>query len=372
MKNLLLIAALTASICCVGNGTPTDGDPWVDQYRARLAALSSTITDAQGEPIAFFNGLSVGASAGVGHFHGDLADYDIFAPFDDFDTYYKFGWRVYAAREIKWGLGAKLQFEKGSLAGGRLPGKQSLPVDFETQYSTLSAVATFDVFNTLFRKDDKLKNTKIYLYAEAGIGLSLYRSLSYWRAEDGRIRDYVGYTVTDENPPTQRYTADSKSSPAMALNIPVGFTFGYRVNYKTDVTFSYTLNNLMTDRFDTWDRDFSANDKYSYFGLGLRYNFNREKEDYPKKKKKKKSEEQTGDKNRKWRLFGSKKEDVSPNEVNLEDPIESRKSHPITPENEQDDLEEIRMKMFELQLKLFEMQYLLDGGSNPQEGSSGN
>lgn len=340
-----------------------DTDPWLEAYRSKRAVLSSTVYDKLGRPIEFFNGFSVGASAGVSHFHGDLADYDIFAPIGDFSTYYKFSWRAYAARQFKYGIGAKVQFEKGSVAGGRLPGKQSLPVDFETDFNTISAVASLEVLNLLFRKDDKLRSTKTYLLAEVGVGISLYRSLSYWRAEDGRIRDYVGYVMTDDRPPTQRYTAESKTSPAMAVNIPVGFTFGYRVNYKTDVTFSYTLNNLMTDRFDTWDRDFSAQDKYSYFGLGLRYNFNREREDYPPKRsrrKKKSDDAEAG--NRKWNLFGSKKENVAPRDVNIDAPIRSRMSHPITPENQQDDLEQIRMKMFELQLKLFEMQYLLDGG----------
>lgn len=307
----------------------------------------------------FFNGFSVGASAGVGLFHGSLADYDIFAPMDDFDKYYKFAWRVNVEREIKWGLGAKLQFEKGKLAGGRLPGKQSLPVDFETTYNTIGLVATYDLWDLLTRKDG-LENNKFFLNAEIGIGLTMYRSLSYWRAEDGRVRDYVGYTVTDENPPTQRYTADKKTSPAMAFNVPVGFTFGYRANYKTDITFSYTLNNLSTDRLDTWDRDFSAQDKYSYFGLGVRYNFNREKSQYPKKKVKEEKTPKAEDE--KWKLFGSKKEDVQPNEVSLEEPLSSRKSGKIDQTQQSEELEEVKLKMFELQLKLFEMQYLLNGG----------
>src|SRR5690606_2422489 len=173
---------------------------------------------------------SVGASAGVGLFHGSLADYDIFAPMDDFDKYYKFAWRVNVEREIILGLGAKLSFEKGKLAGGRLPGKQSLPVDFESIYNTVSLGATYDILNALTKKSG-LENHKVFLKAEIGIGLTLYRSLSYWRAEDGRVRDFVGYTVTDDNPPTQRYTADKKTAPAMAFNVPVGFTFGYRANY---------------------------------------------------------------------------------------------------------------------------------------------
>jgi len=56
---------------------------------------------------------------------------------------------------------------------------------------------------------------------------------------------------------------------------------------------------------------------------------------------------------------------VQPNEVQLNEPLESRKSNPINPESQDEDLEEIRMKMFELQLKLFEMQYLLNGGKKP-------
>ena len=58
----------------------------------------------------------------------------------DFSTYYKFAWRINVEREIKWGLGAKLQFERGKLAGGRLIGKQSpMPVDFESTYNTVAS-----------------------------------------------------------------------------------------------------------------------------------------------------------------------------------------------------------------------------------------
>jgi hypothetical protein len=346
------------------SGDPEKKDPWVEAYRKHEAVkLSSTISNKNGEPIKFFNGFSVGASAGLALFHGSLADYDMFAPFENFGDYYKFGWRVYAEKKFEFGLGAKLEFETGTLGGGRQPGKESLPVDFESEYSTLNLKGSFDILNELFGNDRDLDDYKFYLNAEVGVGVTFFRAFSTWRpvnGQQGEIRDYVGYTVVDENPPTQRYVLEESDKAAVALNIPVGFTFGYRVNYKTDITFSYALNNLMTDRLDSWDRDFSANDKYSYFGVGLRYNFNREKENYPKKKEKKEKEEDDGDK--KWRLFGSKKENVEPNEVDLTPPIESRKSNPITPDQADENLEEIRMKMFELQLKLFEMQYLLNGG----------
>lgn len=300
--------------------------------------------------VGFFNGFSVGGSAGVGLFHGSLADYNIFAPFSDFSTYYKFGWRAYVQRDIAYGLVLKLGFEKGQLAGGRLPGKQSIPVDFETRYNTINLSAAYNLLDLMTKKDG-LKNQKFYLFGEIGIGLTLFRSVSYWRAEDNRPRDFVGYTPVDPNPPTQRYTLDTKTAPAKALNVPVGFTFGYRMNYKTDVTFSYTLNNLSTQRLDTWDRDYAAQDKYSYFGLGIRYNFNRDKSEYPKKKSKERKKKE------------SSKEDVAPKSVNLQEPIQSRKSGAIVPEKENAQLEDVKLKMFELQLKLFEMQYLLNGGN---------
>jgi len=316
----------------------------------------------------FFNGFSVGASAGAGWIHGDLADYVHFAPLDDFSTYYRFAWRVYAQREMKWGLSAKVQFEKGTLGGGRVIGKQSPKVNFESEYSTFSLLAAADIWGELFRRN-KEKPSKIYLNAEVGIGITFFRAYTTWTGEDERVRDFVGYEVTDLNPPTQRYTLLGKNAPAVALNVPVGFTFGYRLNYKTDVTLNYTLNNVYSDELDAWSRDWSAqSDKYSYVGIGLRYNFNREPADYPKKKKRKKKEDkEDADKDRKWKLFGSSKEDVKPNDVKLDGPIESRMGNSVDPDQQDSDLEEVRMKMFELQLKLFEMQYLLGGGKAAEE-----
>lgn len=362
MKYCLLTLCIICLITSVTAGAPTNTTA-LSSSQSQIVLSKNLIVSpgdtAKSENLgAFFDGFSVGASAGVGLFHGSLADYDIFAPMDDFSKYYKFGWRVYVQREIKWGLSAKLGFEKGKLAGGRLPGKQSIPVDFESIYNTINLSATYDILDA-FTKKDGLKNHKFYLNAEIGIGITFFRSVSYWRAEDGRPRDFVGYTVTDDNPPTQRYTLDAKTKPAIAFNVPVGFTFGYRLNYKTDVTFSYTLNNLSTQRLDTWDRDYASQDKYSYFGLGMRYNFNRSKSDYPKKKVKEAKDET----DKKWGLFGSKKDDVQPKDVAVKTPIESRQSGKIDPAMEDKELDDVKMKMFELQLKLFEMQYLLNGGS---------
>lgn len=361
MKNCLLILCATCLIISVKAestiSAATSGSFHYELSQTKIAIASPGDTTKSENLGAFFDGFSVGASAGVGLFHGSLADYDIFAPLDDFSTYYKFGWRAYVQREIKWGLSAKLGFEKGKLAGGRLPGKQSLPVDFKSIYNTINLSATYDILDAFTRKDG-LENHKFFLNAELGIGMTLFRSVSYWRAEDARARDVVGYTVTDDNPPTQRYTLDAKTKPAIAFNVPVGFTFGYRLNYKTDVTFSYTLNNLSTQRLDTWDRDYASQDKYSYFGLGLRYNFNRSKSDYPKKKAKEPKDET----DKKWSLFSSKKDDVQPKDVAVQTPIESRQSGKIDPAMEDKELDDVKMKMFELQLKLFEMQYLLNGG----------
>ena len=74
---------------------------------------------------AFFDGFRVGGSLGLSLYYGDLAVYDIFPRPRDWNDYFRSGWRLYVAKEIKWGLGARIQFEKGSLEGGRQPGLQS-------------------------------------------------------------------------------------------------------------------------------------------------------------------------------------------------------------------------------------------------------
>ncbi len=341
------------------------GDAWFKKYREYESQKTSTITKKGGEPVKFFNGFRVGGGAGMCLFHGDLVDYSSFAPLGDFSTYYKFGWHAMVEREIKFGLNAKINFENGKLAGGRLPGLQSLPVTFQSEFSSLSLMASIDLLGTLFRKAD-LSKTKTYLLLEAGVGITWFRSLSFWDTDDNRVRDFVGYTVTDLTPPTQRYTAKSKDKAASALNIPVGFTFGYRINYKTDVTFNYTFNSLNTDRLDTWSREWTADDKYSYFGVGLRYNFNREEDQYPAKKKKvpKNQQKSNGD-SEKWRLFGSRQDNALPREVQLQDPVTARKAKSNLSAKDEE-LEEIRMRMFELQLKLFQMQYLPDQPAPPQ------
>jgi len=362
LASLILVLAILFSIEGISGV-----DPWVRNYRQSQAPSLLAEEDSTPNQIEFFNTLSIGGSFGYSWFHGSLADYNTFAPLKDGGQYYNFSWRVHASRDIKWGLRGKVQFEKGSLSGGRLPGLQSLPVDFETDFNTFSLLLNYDLLNLLFNKkydSEGLKSYKFFFYGEVGVGVTWFRSVSWWDTERNMVRDYVGYTVTNPDAPTSRYLLKAKDSPEIALNIPVGFTAGYRLNHQTDITISYTLNNTVTKKLDTWSREFNSNDKYSYIGIGLRYNFQREKSDYPPKKKKNKEEK------KKWKLFGSKKEDVQPNDVELKEPLESRKSNPIDPESQNEDLEEIRMKMFELQLKLFEMQYLLNGGKNPDTPST--
>ncbi len=360
--NIFLPFAVLMLFCSNAHaGDPEKADLWYRKYRD-TALKSSTIKKKSGEPIKFFNGFRIGAGVGTAIFHGDLADYNMLAPVGDFSTYYKFGWHAMVEREIKFGIAAKLNFDNGSLEGGRLPGLQSLPVTFRSTFSSLSLMASIDLMGMLFRDAD-LAKTKMYLMAQAGIGVTWFRSLSYWDTGVPLVRDFVGYNVIDPNPPTQRYVADSKTKAATALNFPIGFTYGYRINYKTDVTFTYSYNTLNTDRLDTWSREWTANDKYSYFGVGMRYNFNREEDQYPKKKEKKKEDPKAEDGSEKWRLFGSSKENVSPKDVQLQDPVTARKAKSDLSAKDEE-LEEIRMRMFELQLRLFQMQYLPDQPAN--------
>ena len=73
-----------------------------------------------------------------------------------------------------------------------------------------------------------------------------------------------------------------------ALILPVGFTLGRQLNYKTDLTFTVSQMTVFSDKLDARVKPTSARDKFGYFGVGLRYNFNRDSGDFPDKKKKEK------------------------------------------------------------------------------------
>ena len=330
-----------------------------------LSALAAPVL-SQGpppEPPKFLQGLSIGGGLGSSWIHGDLAGYQSI-PHSDAGDFFQFGWNLHIEREMYEGIGLKLHFDRGRLGGGRAPGDQSPVVTFKTKFSHLSLRANYNAFKAFFveRGDQK----RYFIYPEIGVGVIFWRSLSNWTGDDERVRDYVGYTVTDENPPTQRYTVKGKDKPATAITVPVGFTAGYQINYKTDVTLSYSFTNVFSDQLDTWNRDWSAQDKYSYVSVGIRYNFGRTKDDIPEKKKKDRRRKKDDDDDEKDQSFSTEKEEgVTPNKVDMNSPITARHSRPLNFDSDGTTIDEIKLKMFELQMKLFELQYLNQKAQKP-------
>jgi len=114
-----------------------------------------------------------------------------------------------------------------------------------------------------------------------------------------------------------------------------------------DIHLDFTQTSTFTDRLDAFSRDWTANDKYNYIGLGITYNFNRTADDAPKKRPKK---EKDIDEN-------NNEDNTSLNSDNIKKGIFSKNNK--QKKGNDDELLNIRLKLFETQLKLFEMQYLL-------------
>ena len=151
-----------------------------------------------------------------------------------------------------------------------------------------------------------------------------------------------------------------KDDPVTSIIVPVGFSVMYRLNYKTDAFCLVNMRNTNTDELDSWVRNWSAPDKYTYIGLGLRFNFNRTRADHAIVKRERKTRTKvaavpvgspgaggataagSGGAGKGSKLAGLFK-----------------RNRPKGSNAESDELLELRLKLFETQLKLFEMQYLL-------------
>lgn len=307
-------------------------------------------TDKNFGPI--FDGASISISAGINTYLGDLADYNLFPRSDQFKDYTSTAFKFSIARDIKWGLGAKLNYQSGKLEGTRKTGKNSSTVSFENSFFDISLQPQFLLSDILFKKNE---TRRFKIYAQVGIGYMFYRTRLY-DSKTLNTKDFEGFIETEETEDLAQKTLSDKTPKATTLTIPYGLSVVYKLSHKIDLHLDVTQSSTTTDRLDAFDRSWTAKDKYDYIGIGLTYNFNRTSDDAPKKRSKKneikKFEDDSANnssnngnttsmlnqpQNRKRGLFGNR----------------NRKS------NNDDPLLNVRLKLFETQLKLFEMQYLL-------------
>lgn len=330
-----LLTTLLLAVSLTGFSAPEHSD---DALNKALATKLSLQQRAPGQPLKIFNGVSFGGGLGASWFMGDLADHKVMPKPADWSTTLGYNWSLYLRKEFKYGIGAKLQFDKGDLQGGRVIGDASPRVDFETEYTSLHLQLSFNLLEPIF--DGRAKK-RYYLNAEIGAGLTFYRSLTFWGEGPPLVRDFEGYSTQDE-PATQRYSTMERASMTQTINIPIGLTFGYMLNHRVDVTAQVMLNNVMTDRLETWARDRSSRDKFAYTTIGIRYNFNRTEKDFPDRRKRKNTRSRAS---------------VSPNELDLGDKLKPVKGFKGSSKREKEMLEAM-MRMYELQLQLFQLQYL--------------
>jgi len=313
------------------------------------ASEASTSQSAFKLPGAF-DGMAIGVSGGYSIFQGDIASYERFPKPGDMSESVEFGWALSLYREIKYGLGAELQFHKGKLKGerGQLLDDNAHYI-FDAEYYDVSLGLNYDLIQLLTKKKKRFA-----LNSQLGVGMVAFRAAAI-KVNSGLRVGAVGYKPQEESEGQLLVEKDKREVKAI---IPVGLELVYRVNYKADLTFTMNMRNTTTDKMDAWVRDWTANDKYTYVGVGLRFNFNRSEADEPEKSSKGASndvqsigssasskEKSGGSKSKSGGLFSRKESSSS---------SRSRSS-------ESDDLLELRLKLYETQLKLFEMQYLLNG-----------
>ncbi|MDG1477405.1 MAG: hypothetical protein P8Q14_09685, partial [Vicingaceae bacterium] len=229
-----------------------------------------------------FDGASVMASAGVNAYMGDIADYTLFPRFSQFGSHTSSAFKFSIARDIKWGLGAQLNYQSGKLIGTRKTGAQSSTVSFENSFFDISFQPRYLISNILFEKNE---NRRFKIYAQLGIGYMWYRTQLY-DSKTLNTRDYEGYIEVGETENLSQKTLSDKTAKATTFTIPYGLTVTYKLNHKIDLYLDITQSNTTTDRLDAFSRDWTAKDKYDYIGIGLVYNFNRTADDSPKKRSK--------------------------------------------------------------------------------------
>jgi len=325
---------------------PKDKTKKVKPKKEKTSNPSSKETISDGVDKNFgpvFDGFSVSASAGINVYFGDLADYRIFPKFGDIGKYTASAFKFSIARDIKWGLGAKLNYQSGKLEGTRKTGKNSTTKSFENSFFDLSIQPRYLISDILFKKTEY---TRFKIYASVGVGLMWYRT-KLFDTNTLNTKDFEGYIEIEETEDLAQKTLSDKTAKAQTLTIPYGFTVVYKLNHAIDLHLDFTQSSTTTDRLDAFDRSWTAKDKYNYIGIGLTYNFNRTLDNAPKKRPKKGQIKKFDDEN--------SNDTIKTASVKKSKRRKKRKSKSA----DDDQLLNIRLKLFETQLKLFEMQYLL-------------
>ncbi len=290
-------------------------------------------------------------------FYGDLAGYNVMPEVNRFPKAFHSGYRIFIKRKIIGGLGGRLSFEKGGLRGGHRNGRGAQFLKFRTDVTNINLSANYELTRIL-TETKKVEDRKYYAELNVGIGMLWFRSYSL-RRDIGGYKEFYGYTEADVDKGGNKKILLDRDDQLLRMSVPVGLDLGYRINHNMDINANICLFNTTTDKLDSFVRDWSARDKFAYFGIGLTYNFNRSEDQYPEKKeeeeKAKKEEEQASAQEK------EKSTDISDIDISEASADKQGLFKKLFKGSDQsdEDLLRIKMKLFQIQMKLFQMQYLL-------------
>ncbi len=307
--------------------------------------------------MGFKQGWFVGGDIGTTLFYGDVALYNNFPKFKDFNKSFGRGLSVYGGKKFKFGLAAEIQAFYGTLQGH----KNAPPLYqryFKGDVLNYSISLKYNLAQFFFReKQDRKFFNRLGVYATVGIGQAFFRSRLYKLAVNNQwyLENATGYSTTgidSAGPHSGGGLVNTKTKMQSAIVLPVGGKISYRLNKKTDIVLDFYYVTVFSDQVDSWSRSWSHKDKYLYTAVGLCYNFGRTPEDEipanqrilrPHAKKNTTTDAYTADTN------------MPASTGSISKGTSKRKSKYSKADK---DLE-VKLKLYELQLKLFEMQFLI-------------
>ena len=197
-----------------------------------------------------FDGAYINLSAGMNVYFGDIAAYNLFPRFSQFDEHITSAFKFSLGREIKWGFGAQLNYQRGSLIGTRKTGKNSSLISFRNSFYDISLQVNYNLNDALFKKNEYNRFT---LYAQVGFGSIWYRS-QLFDAETLNTKDYEGYIEVESTQELTQKTLSDKVKKAQSWSVPYGIRLNYKHNYKLDFHLDLTQTSTFTDRLDAFNR----------------------------------------------------------------------------------------------------------------------
>jgi len=221
---------------------------------------------------AIINGMSLGVNVGTSLFYGDLAMYNVWPKFKDSDRSYQLGYSLFIQKNFSKGLGCRINLNQANIRGTKEPLNKRL-VDFEGNYISVTIQGVYNLDNIVFKKN---RSPKYSIDVFAGIGTLGFRSYSVER-KTNYVTGYIGYTNVEGSPDDFEPDVLKKTERLIKLAVPLGINVRYKISHHTSIHLDFTFVNTNTDWLDAWERDYSEKDKYSYLGIGLTYNFGKEK-----------------------------------------------------------------------------------------------